>query len=120
MGTGIVSILLYNLPYNGKWLYWISIALFALNILLFCTFFTLSFLRYALYPRTWRIMIRHQSQSLFLGTFPMGLATIINMIAFVCIPVMGPRAIQLVRCWLTPLISYHDSNKLLGLGIMVV
>lgn len=31
-------------------------------------------------------MIRHPVQSLFVGTFPMGLATIINMIVFVCVP----------------------------------
>jgi tellurite resistance protein TehA-like permease len=96
MGTGIVSILLHNLPYNREWLYWISVATFALNVILFCIFFTLSFLRYTLYPQIWSAMIRHPAQSLFLGTFPMGLATIINMIVLVCVPVMGPRAVQLV------------------------
>jgi tellurite resistance protein TehA-like permease len=96
MGTGIVSILLHNLPYNREWLYWISVAIFALNVILFCIFFTLSFLRYTLYPQIWSAMIRHPAQSLFLGTFPMGLATIINMIVLVCVPVMGPRAVQLV------------------------
>ncbi|KAH8665866.1 voltage-dependent anion channel [Tricladium varicosporioides] len=40
-------------------------------------------------------MIRHPAQSLFLGTFPMGLATIINMIVFVCVPSWGYRAVQL-------------------------
>lgn len=34
-------------------------------------------------------MIRHPAQSLFLGTFPMGLATIVNMMAFVCVPAWG-------------------------------
>ena len=42
-------------------------------------------------------MIRHPAQSLFLGTFPMGLATIVNMIVFVCVPAWGPWTIQLVR-----------------------
>ncbi|PON20639.1 sulfite transporter Ssu1 [Trichoderma gamsii] len=28
MGTGIVSILLHNLPYNGTWLYWVSVIFF--------------------------------------------------------------------------------------------
>ncbi|KGO69107.1 C4-dicarboxylate transporter/malic acid transport protein [Penicillium italicum] len=36
MGTGITSILLNTLPYNGRWLYWISIVIFCLNIFLFC------------------------------------------------------------------------------------
>jgi hypothetical protein len=42
-------------------------------------------------------MIRHPAQSLFLGTFPMGLATIINMIIFVCAPSWGNWAVYLVR-----------------------
>ncbi|KAL2676711.1 hypothetical protein Neosp_010475 [[Neocosmospora] mangrovei] len=64
MGTGITSILLHNLPYNGRWLYWISVVIFSLNILLFVS---------------------------FLCTFPMGLSTIINMITFVCVPAWGAR-----------------------------
>lgn len=97
MGTGIVSILIHNLPYNGIWLYWISVVFFALNVLLFTVFLLLSIVRYALYPEIWFAMIRHPSQSLFLGTLPMGLATIVNMIVFVCVPAWGPWAIQLVR-----------------------
>ena len=102
MGTGIASILLHNLPYNGIWLYWISVLIFALNAIFFCIFFTLSFLRYTLYPQIWGAMIRHPAQSLFLGTFPMGLATIINMIVFVCVPAWGYRAVQLV-CFQEPI-----------------
>ena len=97
MGTGIVSILLHNLPYNGHWLYWISVVIFALNVTLFCVFLIISILRYALYPEIWFAMIRHPTQSLFIGTFPMGLATIINMTVFVCVPSWGPRTIYLAR-----------------------
>jgi tellurite resistance protein TehA-like permease len=86
MGTGISSILLYNLPYNGRWLQYISYIIFALNVLLFVTFLFISLLRYTLYPKIWGVMIRHPAQSLFLGCFPMGFATIINMICFVCVP----------------------------------
>lgn len=96
MGTGIVSILLHNLPFNGSWLYWISVVLFVLNIVLFVIFLTLSILRYAIYPEIWSVMIRHTTESLFIGTFPMGLATIINMIVFVCVPVWGSWTIYLV------------------------
>ena len=38
MGTGIVSILLNGIPYNGSWSYWLSIIVFALNVLLFAIF----------------------------------------------------------------------------------
>ena len=95
MGTGIVSILLHNLPYNGDWIYWISVVFFLLNIVLFVVFFLLSVALYAIYPEIWGVMVRHPTQSLFLGTFPMGLATIVNMIVYVCVPAWGTRAIRL-------------------------
>ncbi|EED20810.1 conserved hypothetical protein [Talaromyces stipitatus ATCC 10500] len=37
-------------------------------------------------------MVSHPIQSLFLGTFPMGFATIINMFCFVCVPTWGQWA----------------------------
>ncbi|OJJ96173.1 hypothetical protein ASPACDRAFT_54579 [Aspergillus aculeatus ATCC 16872] len=89
MGTGIVSILLNTLPYNGQWLYWISVAIFALNVLLFATGCIITLLRYMLYPEIFFAMIRHPVQSMFIGTFPMGFATIINMFCFVCVPAWG-------------------------------
>ncbi|KAK2744141.1 hypothetical protein FQN57_004401 [Myotisia sp. PD_48] len=92
MGTGIVSILLFSLPYNGIWLYWISVGIFGLNVALFCVFVALSILRYTLYPGIWSMMIREPVQSMFIGTFPMGFATIIDMMAFVCVPAWGPWA----------------------------
>ncbi|KAF5683080.1 sulfite transporter Ssu1, partial [Fusarium denticulatum] len=95
MGTGIVSILLFNLPFNATWLYWISVAIFALNVLLFALVLTISVLRYTLFRGVWNCMIRHPVQSLFLGTFPMGLATIVNMVVFVCVPAWGHRFVTL-------------------------
>ncbi|EED13231.1 MFS transporter, putative [Talaromyces stipitatus ATCC 10500] len=89
MGTGIASILLNTLPYNGKWLYYLSIIIFALNVLLFGIFCIMTAMRYILYPRIFTAMIRHPIQSMFLGTFPMGFATIINMFVLVCVPAWG-------------------------------
>ncbi|KAF9639206.1 hypothetical protein BFW01_g10103 [Lasiodiplodia theobromae] len=107
MGTGIVSILLHNLPYNGAWLYWLSVSLFATNVLLFTLFLAISTLRYTLYPRIWTAMINHPAQSLFLGTFPMGLATIINMTVYVCVPAWGPSFARLAWAlwWLDAALS---------------
>lgn len=92
MGTGIVSILLNTLPYNGRWLYWISVVLFALNVALFGIFTLITTLRYVLYPEIFSVMVVHPSQSLFLGTIPMGFATIVNMFCFVCVPAWGTWA----------------------------
>ncbi|KAM5380708.1 hypothetical protein ACJA88_005037 [Fusarium oxysporum] len=58
MGTGITSVLLHNLPYHGRWLFYLYI----------------------------------YSQAVFLGTIPVGFATIINMIVFVCVPAWGDWA----------------------------
>jgi hypothetical protein len=67
MGTGIVSILLHDLPYNADWLYWLSVVLFAVNVGLFVGFTVVSAVRYVMYPGIWGAMLRHPVQSLFLG-----------------------------------------------------
>jgi tellurite resistance protein TehA-like permease len=100
VGTGIVSILLYELPYNGKWLYWLSVITFCLNICLFLCALLVSLLRYTLWPEMWTAMMSHPNQSLFLAVVPMvsqshiapssqalkiqGLGTIIQMLIFIC------------------------------------
>ena len=123
MGTGIVSILLHNLPYNGRWLYWLSVIIFALNVALFIFFLLVSLLRYMLYPEIWVVMIQHPTQSLFLGTFPMGLATIINMVVFVCVPAWGPGTVTLVSLEPPCRFKLHRSGYLrrsyTGLGFVV-
>lgn len=73
MGTGITSILLYNLPYNGRWLYWASVVLFALNVAIFALLSVLSAVRYTLFPGIWGSMVGHPVQSLFLGTSRRGM-----------------------------------------------
>ena len=89
MGTGIVSILLNTLPYNGRWLYWISVVFFALNVLLFSIFLVITVLRYIMYPELIHPVLIHPVQSMYLGAFPMGLSTIITMICLVCVPAWG-------------------------------
>ncbi|KAG6007533.1 hypothetical protein E4U21_005834 [Claviceps maximensis] len=84
MGTGIVSMNLYSLPYNAQWLQHISHAIFGLNVFLFIAFLGISIARYVMYPKIWWAMISHPGQSLFLGCLPMGFATIINMMIFCC------------------------------------
>ena len=95
MGTGIVSILLNTLPFNGRWLYWISIIFFVLNVLLFGVFFTITMMRYILYPNIFPLMVTHPAESLGLGTLPMGFGTIIIMFCFVCVPAWGEWAAYL-------------------------
>ncbi|KAK7705942.1 Plasma membrane sulfite pump involved in sulfite metabolism [Botryosphaeria dothidea] len=79
MGTGIVANLLEGMPYNAAWLYWLSIVFFVLNTILFTLAFLTSVVRYTLYPEIWGVMIRDPINSLFLGTIPMGFATLIEI-----------------------------------------
>ncbi|KAK0113970.1 hypothetical protein ONS96_014818 [Cadophora gregata f. sp. sojae] len=89
MSTGVLSIMLHQLPYNASWLQIISTIFFVLNLTLFLLFTFISSLRYFLYPRIFPAVLKHPHQSLFLATFPVGLATLINMTVLVCVPVWG-------------------------------
>jgi tellurite resistance protein TehA-like permease len=89
MSTGVTSILLHQLPYNGLWLRIISDIFFVLNITLFLVFTLISTIRYSLHPFLIRAVLNHPHQSLFIACFPVGMATIINMIVLVCVPAWG-------------------------------
>jgi len=66
MGTGIVAILIHQLPYQFSGLAEISVVFLCLNVLIFLTLFVLSIVRYTLWPEIWLLMLRHPVQSLFL------------------------------------------------------
>ncbi|KAF2434128.1 sulfite transporter Ssu1 [Tothia fuscella] len=89
MSTGVTSLMLHQLPYHAHWLDIISYIFFVLNIVLFLLFTFISCLRYTMYPQLFPAVLRHPHQSLFLATFPIGLATLINMIVIVCVPAWG-------------------------------
>ena len=93
MGTGIVAVLLSYIPFHARWLHYLSIVFFVLNTILWCLAFVISTLRYTLYPAIWTVMIHDPNNSLFLGTIPMGFATLIQMWIFVCVPAWGTWAV---------------------------
>ena len=77
MGTGIASILLYNLPYNATWLQRIGIVIFVLNILLFVIISSLSIVRYIRWKGIFSALQTHCMAGLYWGCLPMGFVTII-------------------------------------------
>ncbi|CAE6383346.1 unnamed protein product [Rhizoctonia solani] len=78
-GTGAVSVLLHNFPYGSQpILHGFGVALLVLNVCLFGLFCALSVIRYVKYPEILSLMYKHPVQSLYLGCFPMGFATLIN------------------------------------------
>ncbi|PVI04151.1 hypothetical protein DM02DRAFT_586698 [Periconia macrospinosa] len=101
MGTGIVSLLLIAIPFKADWLYGLSAIFFGLNTLLFFSAFSVTILRYMIYPEIWSVMIVDSTSSLFLGTIPMGFATLIEAWVFLCVPYWGPWAITVAWvCWI--------------------
>jgi len=120
MGTGILAVLLELCPYSFYGLSTIATIIFILNICIFLVFLCVTVARYVMYPFMWWRMLYHPAQSLFLGTFPMGLATIINGIVLIVVPTYGNWAVQLawalwwldvvislVSCFGVPMVMFH-------------
>jgi C4-dicarboxylate transporter/malic acid transport protein len=89
MGTGITAELLHQLPYQFPGLGIIANVIFGINVVLFIVFLAISIARYTIWPTMGPTMLFHPSQSLFLGTFPMALSTIVAMCALSCVPAWG-------------------------------
>lgn len=101
MGTGIVSLLLAAIPFQATWLYWLAVFFLGLNSVLFTCAFAISVFRYTVYPEIWTVMIDDTANSLFLGTIPMGFATLISAWCTLCIPYWGPWAVTFAWvCWI--------------------
>lgn len=107
MGTGIVSILLHQLPYQFRGLGIIANIIFGLNVVLFLLFLLISIARYVIWPRMWPTMLFHPTQSLFLGTFSMGFSTIVNMCALSAAPAWGSgfAALTWALWWINSVIA---------------
>ncbi|MBV8568193.1 MAG: TDT family transporter [Methylobacteriaceae bacterium] len=78
MGTGILALVLPQLPFVGPSLYRLGEGLWMFNIALFVLFAGLYSARWAMFPREARRIFGHSVVSMFIGTIPMGLATIVN------------------------------------------
>ncbi|KAI8935266.1 hypothetical protein NX059_007855 [Plenodomus lindquistii] len=101
MGTGIVCQLLSAIPFQADWLYWLAVVFLGLNAILFTCAFGISVFRYTVYPEIWTVMIEDSVNSLFLGTMPMGFATLISAWCTLCIPYWGPWAVTVAWvCWI--------------------
>jgi tellurite resistance protein TehA-like permease len=107
MGTGIVSTLLHTLPYQFNGLQYISTIIFVLNIVVFAVILATSILRYILYPRFFLLMLNHPIQSLFLGTFPIAFATLVNLTVLIAVPAFGYSFVIVawVMWWIDVIIS---------------
>ena len=102
MGTGVLALALAQLPGANPALHAIAEVLWLFNILLFLLFTGLYAARWVLFFGEARRIFGHSTVSMFFGTIPMGLATIINGFLLFGLPRWGDGVIALaeVLWWL--------------------
>ncbi|EIM20488.1 hypothetical protein WALSEDRAFT_39915 [Wallemia mellicola CBS 633.66] len=88
MGTGILSILLFNCPYQFNGLQTISGVVFGINVVLFVVLLLMTIARYAIWPSMLPLMLVNPV-NVFLATLTMGFSTIIVCIVDFLVPRYG-------------------------------
>ncbi|MBF4555126.1 MAG: TDT family transporter [Pseudomonadales bacterium] len=102
MGTGVLALALAQVPVAIPGLHTLAEALWLFNIFLFVLFTALYAARWTLFFDEARRIFGHSTVSMFFGTIPMGLATIINGFLVFGLPRWGDGVIQIaeVLWWL--------------------
>ncbi|MET0846541.1 MAG: TDT family transporter [Pseudomonas sp.] len=102
MGTGVLALALAQLPVVIPGLHAVAEGLWLLNICLFVLFTAAYAARWVLFFDEARRIFGHSTVSMFFGTIPMGLATIINGFLVFGLPRWGEGVIQVaeVLWWL--------------------
>jgi C4-dicarboxylate transporter/malic acid transport protein len=102
MGTGVLALALMQLPVASPVLHAIAEGLWLFNIFLFLLFTLLYAARWVLFFDEARRIFGHSTVSMFFGTIPMGLATIINGFVVFGLPRWGEGVIHLAEAlwWL--------------------
>ncbi|KAF8210974.1 voltage-dependent anion channel [Mycena galopus ATCC 62051] len=80
MGTGGIAGLIsrFHFGQNSEAIKLLTLLFFFLNLFCFTAICTATVARYWIFPELWDAMLQQPTQSLFIGTFPMGAATLIN------------------------------------------
>ncbi|MGL6245076.1 TDT family transporter [Pseudomonas sp.] len=102
MGTGVLALALAQLPFAMPGLHAVAEGLWLLNICLFAVFTAAYAARWVLFFDEARRIFGHSTVSMFFGTIPMGLATIINGFLVFGLPRWGEGVIHVaeVLWWL--------------------
>ena len=114
MGTGILSLLLPQVPGIGPQLYPVGEFLWLCNIGLFLLYSTLYTARWILFWNEAKRIFSHDIVSMFIGTIPMGLATILNGFLLYGVPRWGADAVDIAR-----VLWWIDSAMSLACGVML-
>lgn len=102
MGTGVLALALAQLPASIPGLHAFAEGLWMFNIFLFLLFTALYAARWAFFFDEARRIFGHSTVSMFFGTIPMGLATIINGFLLFGLPRWGEGVVHVaeVLWWL--------------------
>lgn len=97
MGTGILALALPQVPGAGSTLHAIGEGLWIFNIALFTLFTVLYAARWILFWHEAKRIFSHSLVSMFIGTIPMGLSTIINGFIYYGLPRWGAGMITIAQ-----------------------
>ena len=114
MGTGVLALALAQLPVAIPGLHAIAEALWLFNIVLFLTFTALYAARWVMFFDEARRIFGHSTVSMFFGTIPMGLATIINGFLVFGVPRWGDGVIHLAE-----MLWWLDVAMSLACGVLI-
>ena len=114
MGTGILALALAAFPLPLPGLHALAEGLWLFNALLFSLFIGLYAARWLLFYREAREIFAHATVSMFLGTIPMGLATLINGLLLFGLPRWGEAVLPLaLGLW------WLDAAMALACGVLI-
>lgn len=114
MGTGVLALALAQLPLAIPALHAFAEALWLFNIALFLLFTALYTARWVLFFDEARRIFGHSTVSMFFGTIPMGLATIINGFLVFGLPRWGDGVIHVVE-----VLWWLDVAMSLACGVLI-
>lgn len=114
MGTGVLALALAQLPLAVPALHAFAEALWLFNIALFLLFTAMYTARWLLFFDEARRIFGHSTVSMFFGTIPMGLATIINGFLVFGLPRWGEGVIHLAE-----LLWWLDVAMSLACGVLI-
>lgn len=114
MGTGVLALALAQLPLAIPGLRAVAEGLWLFNIVLFTLFTAAYAVRWMLFFDEARRIFGHSTVSMFFGTIPMGLATIINGFLLFGVPRWGDGVIQLVE-----VLWWIDVAMSLACGVLI-
>ncbi len=114
MGTGILALALAAFPLPLPGLHAIAEGLWLLDVLLFSLFTGLYAARWLLFYQEACEIFAHATVSMFLGTIPMGLATLINGLLLFSLPHWGESVVTLaLGLW------WLDAAMALACGVLI-